>query len=142
MVAVQPHLLLLVGRLRLFLHDYPRHFHDGLADPVLGLGTDLEPLDIVFLQKIEMLLRNGSFFASVALVDETVDAVIGRVLLGFFHPVSENVLEGSGDSDIIDQNDSIGSFIVRLSNASKSLLASSIPNLQFDIAIIDVHRST
>lgn len=88
-----------------------------------------------------MLLRDGSHFPLVALVNEAVDPVLGWVLFGLLHPVAENILKRLGIGWVIYQNHCVGSFVVGLSDAAESLLSSSVPDLQFDEIVLDVHGS-
>lgn len=120
-------------------HGLLGHLNDGLRDIVALFGADFEPLDMVFLQECDLLLGNASFLSFIALVDEAVDPILGRILSGLFHPVTDHVFEGFGICDVVDKDDCVCSFVVRLGNSSKALLASCIPNLKLDIVIIDVH---
>lgn len=122
-------------------HGLPGHLNDGFGDIVSLLGADFEPLDMIFLQEFDLLLRNASLFGFIALVDETVDPIFRRVLPGLFHPVTDHVFKGFGVADVVDEDDGICSFVVRLGNSSEPLLPRCIPNLKFDIVIIDMHGS-
>lgn len=76
-----------------------------------------------------MLLRDGGSISLIALVDEAVDAVLGRVLLGLLHPVAHHVFEGLGVGRIVDQDDCVGPFVVGAGESSESLLSGGIPDL-------------
>ena len=52
------------------------------------------------------------------------------VLINLFEPVGY-IIESSFVSDIVDQQNTHGSFVVSLSDRSKSLLPRCIPNLKF-----------
>ena len=107
----QPHILV-SSRLRLLLHDILGNGYDGLVDIEAGLGADLEPVDAIVLKKLNLFLFNFSLIATVALIDKTVDSVLGRVLFGLFDPVCDNIVEGFGGCVVVNQNDGIGPFVV------------------------------
>ena len=59
-----------------------------------------------------MLLWDGSNISFIALVDEAVDSVLGRVLLGLLHPVADHIFEGLSVGGIVDQDDCMRTFVI------------------------------
>ena len=58
--------------------------------------------------------------------------VFVSIVLCFWHPKFGNVFKRLGIRNVIDHNNTICSFIIRTSNSPKSILAGSIPDLEFD----------
>lgn len=106
------------------------------------LGAHFIIFNVILLEESEVFFGERSLFSLVALIDEAVYAVLGRVLLCLFYPESGEVLERFWIGNIIGYNDCISPFVIGLSNSSKSLLAGGVPNLQFNIVIINIDRST
>lgn len=60
-----------------------------------------------------------------------------RVGSGLLQPELRDILEGFRVGDIIDEDDGMGSAVVGLGDASESLLACGVPDLQFGIVLVD-----
>jgi hypothetical protein len=126
-------------QLGLLLHDLFGDLDDTFRHVESLLGTDLKPLDVILLEECQVLLRDGRTLPLVALVDEAIDAILGRVLLGLLHPVTQHVLEGLPIRYIVHQNHRIGALVVRLGYPAEALLTSSVPDLQLNVVLLDVH---
>lgn len=70
---------------------------------------------------------------------DDIDILIG-VFFDLLPPIL-HVSEGMSIGDVIGKDDSIGAFVVRGCDGSKSLLSSSVPDLEFDgvLAGLDSH---
>jgi hypothetical protein len=129
---------LLVHYLRLFFHDFFGNLYYGFIDVELLFGADLEPFNVIFLQKLDLLGWDVRMLSLIAFVDEAIDAIFGRVLFGFFHPIGDNIIKGFGCGDIVDQDDCMSAFVIGFGDSSEAFLASSVPDLKFYIALLDV----
>lgn len=97
---------------RLLLHNLLRYLDDTLTDIVPLFCAYFEPLYMVFPEELQVLLWDLRDISLVALVDEAEDAILGRVLFGLLHPVSNDVVEGFGVGGVIHQDDCIGALVV------------------------------
>ncbi len=63
--------------------------------------------------------------------DKELDNVLVSILVDFSKPVFD-VFERLSIGDVINEDDSVSSFVVRSSDGFESLLSSSVPNLELD----------
>ena len=85
-----------------------------------------------------MLLGHCSVILHITFIpDENLGDSFGRMGLNLLHPVSD-IIKGLFVSAVIDEDDAHSSFVIGLSDGSESLLASCVPNLQFNKLIINV----
>ena len=64
---------------------------------------------------------------------------IKRLTTKFMQPLT-NIFEGLASADVVDDKSSNGTSIIGSSDRSETLLASSVPDLSFDLPSIDLHR--
>ena len=63
--------------------------------------------------------------------DEKLDDVLVSVLIDFSEPVFD-ILKGLSVGDVVNENNSVGAFVVRGGDGFKSLLSGSVPYLELD----------
>ena len=106
---------------------------EGLFDVDCVLGRCFEELNA------QRLGQSFSFFGldlSVGLkigfvTNKKLDNVFVSVLVDFGKPVL-NILERLSVSDIVDEDDTMGTLVIRSSDGFKSLLSGGVPDLKFD----------
>jgi hypothetical protein len=105
---------------------------------VACFGTYLPILYCILFQKFHIFLRN-LLFRIVALVYKTENVFfIVRILFSLLDPELLKIFKGLGIINVAYENDSVGTFIIWLSDASEPFLTSGVPNLQFDVLLTDV----
>ena len=78
---------------------------------------------------LALLEADGSSALQISLVtDQDPSDVVLRVLLDFAHPGVHSV-EGVAVSNVVDDDDTMGTLVVAGCDGLESLLASGIPNL-------------
>jgi hypothetical protein len=63
--------------------------------------------------------------------NKKLDNVFVSILVNFGKPVL-NILERLSVSDIVDEDDTMGTLVIRSSDGFKSLLSGGVPDLKFD----------
>ena len=79
-------------------------------------------------------------FQILLVADQDPRDIFLSVLVYLTHPLG-HLGERVSISDIVGDDDTVGTLVVRGSDSLKSLLACSIPNLQFDGFSVYVNRS-
>jgi hypothetical protein len=60
------------------------------------------------------------------------------MLINLLHPFL-NIIKSDFTGTVVSKHDALRAFVVGLSNSSKSFLAGSVPNLEFNVFSIDIH---
>lgn len=127
---------------RLRLHsglDLRGHGKECLFNICTGLRGSLQKLNTQRVGEFLALFRaDYAFGRQIRLVahQQLVD-VLRSVSVNFMEPLLY-VRERLGVSNIIDDDNSVCTAVVRRSDGSESLLSSSIPNLEFDSLFIEI----
>ena len=117
--------------------DEAGDFGENLTDVLARLRTRLEEREAVLFSegtasfRIYLLLLVGQ----VRLVcDEYLLNVGLRVCFDLLEPIL-NIVESDLFGAVVDEQNAHGSFVVGLGDSPKSLLASSVPDLQLDVLV-------
>lgn len=103
------------------------------------LSRCLEEGHFKLLGQFETLLRTDHFgFLITFGGHKQFFAIRGRVLINLLHPFL-NIIKSDLAGTVISKHDALRAFVVGLSDGSKSFLARSVPNLEFNVFSIDVH---
>ena len=90
---------------------------------------------------LALLVWNLSLVLQVLLVtDENSRDIFLSMLIDFAHPLGD-LGERFSISDIVGDNNTVGTLIITAGDGLESLLTSGIPNLQFDLLSVHVDRS-
>ena len=127
--------------LRLLLHNFLRNRDNSLSNIKTSLSTNLKPRNFILLQKSQLLLTYLSLITTIAFINKTINPILRRILLSLLHPVWYNILKWFSRRYVIDQYDSISTFIIRFRDTPETLLTRCVPNLQFHITILNVQWS-
>ena len=93
------------------------------------------------LELSNLIISHLDLSLVVHFVREDHDLHVGsRVLIDLVQP-DRDALEALTISQIEDDNDAVGSFVVSIGDGAVALLASRVPNLQLDRALIDLQRA-
>jgi hypothetical protein len=127
---------LCTGSRRLGLHaslDLRGHGKKGLFDVLGRLGRSLQKLDTEGISKLLALLRrDDTLGGQIGLVtDQQLVDIFSGVPVDLVQPLLD-IVEGVRIRHVVNDNDTVGTAVVRRSNGSETLLSSGIPNLQFD----------
>lgn len=127
---------------RMLGHTCLCHWLKCLGYVFTALGTDFKILDALFVAKLLDLFFSDCAWFTIKLIPEQIDLYVGLAkLLDFAEPEVVDVLEGLLVEDVVDDEDTLGSFVVRACDSSESLLAGSVPYLQFYWVAFQIHRS-
>ena len=74
------------------------------------------------------------------IADKKLDYVFIAILVDLGEPVFD-ILEGLPFGDVIDQDDSVGSFVVGGSDGFESFLSGGVPDLELDSAAVGLEGS-
>jgi len=113
--------------------DLAGHGQESLLDIVSSLGRCLEELDSEALgELLSLFRRNDALCCEIRLVtdQELVDVLCG-VSVDFVEPLLD-VVEGFVVCHVVDNDDSVGTAIVRRCDCAEAFLASGIPDLKLD----------
>jgi len=112
--------------LKSFIHTKPR------------LRRSLKESHVKFFSQIETLIRTYRFGFLVTFCSYKQFFAIGtRVLVNLLHPLL-NIIESDHIWTVIAQHDTLCSFVVGLRYGPESLLARSVPNLEFNVASVNI----
>lgn len=113
--------------LKSFIHAQPR------------LSRCLEESHVKFFGQFETLLRTDNFGFLVTFgSQQQFLAIRGGVLVDLLHPLL-HIIKSYRTSTVIAENDALSAFVVGLSDGSKSFLARSVPNLEFNVTSVNIH---
>ena len=113
--------------LKSFIHAQPR------------LSRCLEKSHVKFFGQFETLLRTNHFGFPVTFGShQQFLAIRGGVLVDLLHPLL-HIIKSYHTGTIIAEHDALSALVVGLSDGSKSFLARSIPNLEFNVTSVNIH---
>ena len=106
------------------------------------LGWRLKESDIKMISELfGLLIRNLSLILKILLVsNQDSRNAISSVLINFAHPLRD-LRERFSVSDIISDDNTVGSFVITAGDSLESLLASSVPDLKFYGFAININSS-
>lgn len=103
------------------------------------LSRCLEEGHLKLLGQFETLLMADYFGFLITLGGhKQFFAVRGRVLINLLHPFLD-IIKSELAGTVVSKHDALRAFVVGLRDGSKSFLAGSVPNLEFNVFSIDVH---
>ena len=131
----------LAGRLSLshVVFDLAGHCLESSLDVAALLGRGLQEADTVVISHfLAFLERDCASVLEISLVsDQDSSDVVLSVLLDLTHPGVHGV-EGVTVSDVVDNNDTVGTLVVAGCDGLEALLASSVPNLELADLVVDI----
>lgn len=115
---------------------------EGGVDVGVVEGRSLDEEQLVLLSKrLGLLGGNGAQVLDIALVADQHNHDLGhRVLLELAEPTL-HVLISLGLRDVVHQHRTHRTTVVRAGDGAVTLLASGVPDLRLDDAVVDGHRS-
>ena len=122
--------------------DFSGHGREGRLDVLALLGGRLEEAYSVVVGHLLALFEgHGAAALQIGFVshEDSRDVVL-RVLLDLGHPGVHGV-EGVAVRDIVHHDDAVRALVVRRSDGLKTLLAGSIPDLQFAHLLVHIDRA-
>ena len=127
------------GRLGNVVLDFSGHGRESSLDVLALLRGSLKEADTVVVRHLLSLFESDlSSALQIGLVaHQDASDVVLSVLFNFAHP-GVNGVEGVAVSDVVDDNDAVGSLVVAGSNGLEALLASRVPNLELANLVVHV----
>lgn len=113
--------------------DLTSHCEEGLFDVGGSLCRSFEEFNAKAVSKLLSLFSGDYTLSSqIGLVthEELVD-ILRSISVNFMQPLF-HIVERLLVSDVVDDNDSMGTTVIRRSNGTEALLSGSIPDLQLD----------
>ena len=94
----------------------------------------------MFRERLRVLPRHLAFLRQVALIrDQHLVETLARVLLHVLVPPC-HVLEGLRLGHVVHEHHPVGAAVITLRDRAKSFLARRVPDLKFDLLVVDLHR--
>jgi len=119
--------------------DVPCKRKECVLNAIVGLGARFHKLDTKFVRKgTTLFFRNGFLVSPVRFVtNQYLVHALGGVLFNIRVPRAD-IIEGLFIGNIVHEQNAHGASVVSSSNSAEALLASSIPNLEFDALAVEL----